>query len=82
MGEKVNYLVTFRCDAETRRKLEALCELEDRPASYLVRRIVTEGLVAYSERGALGSRQASRSAPKATPPVQPGSQPPPRGTCR
>lgn len=77
MGGKANHLVTFRCDAETRRALDALCEAEDRPASYLVRRFVTEGLVLYRERGG-----ASSSAPRAAPPVQPRSQPPPRGTCR
>jgi len=79
---KRDRVATVALSREELAKIEAYAREREWARSQAIRTLALEGLVAYSERGALGSRQESRSAPKATPPVQPGSQPPPRGTCR
>lgn len=77
MGGKAIHKVASRIDTDTLRLLVDACAREDRSQAYMVRKLVRDGLILnYSESG------ASSKAPKAAPPVQPGSQPPPRGTAR
>lgn len=47
--EKKTDLVTFRVPRSTLVKLEAICETEDRPRSYVVRKLIERGLAQRAE---------------------------------